>query len=152
MVRSTTYDAGDPGSNPGPALGTQGNVTVWMLTTNYDAPRCYYPAMLTFATKKLSTAQKDKMRKPISPFVRAVLIELSWLKLELCHLTKRFSLQWYTTPTLLFPPISPPKARLKFVTYSVNLGRQPRERAVKPRLPPPRKHGPSSKLCQLRQF
>ena len=47
------------------------------------------------------------------------------LKLELCHLTNRFSLQWYTTPTLLFPPISPPKARLKFVTFPVNLGRQP---------------------------
>ena len=48
------------------------------------------------------------------------------LKLELCHLTNRFSLQWYTTSTLRFPPISPPKARLKFVTFSVNLGRQPR--------------------------
>ena len=48
------------------------------------------------------------------------------LKLELCHLTNRFSLQWYTTRTLRFQPISPPKARLKFVTFSVNLGRQPR--------------------------
>ena len=49
------------------------------------------------------------------------------LKLELCHLTNRFSLQWSTTTlTLRFPPISPPKARLKFVTYSVNLGRQPK--------------------------
>ena len=47
------------------------------------------------------------------------------LKLELCHLTNRFSLQWFTTPTLRFPPISPPKARLKFVTDFVNLGRQP---------------------------
>jgi len=49
------------------------------------------------------------------------------LKLELCHLTNRFSLQWFTTPTLRFPPISPPKARLKFVTDFVNLGRQPSE-------------------------
>ena len=52
------------------------------------------------------------------------------LKLELCHLTNRFSLQWYTTLTLWFPPISPPKARLKFVTYSVNLGRQPNDVSI----------------------
>ena len=69
MVRSTTYDAGDPGSNP--ALGTQGIVTVWMLSPHYDAFRC--SPMLTFPTKKLSTqaAQKDKERKTNSHFVRA---------------------------------------------------------------------------------
>jgi len=48
------------------------------------------------------------------------------LKLQLCHLTNRFSVQWSsTTPTLQFQPISTPKATLKFVTYSVNLCRQP---------------------------
>ena len=51
-----------------------------MLTPHYDAFRC--SPMLTFATKKLSTAHKDKRRKPNSesPFVRAVLIELSWFR------------------------------------------------------------------------
>ena len=34
------------------------------------------------------------------------------------------------TPTLRFPPISPPKARLKFVTDFVNLGRQPTVRCA----------------------
>ena len=58
-----------------PALGTQGIVTVWMLTPHYDAPQC--SPMLTFATKKLSTVQKDKRQKPNSPFVRAFSIELS---------------------------------------------------------------------------
>ena len=59
-------------------------------------------------------------------FKNSIKLELHLeLKLELCHLTDRFSLQWSTTPTLWFPPISPPKARLKFVTCSVNLGRQP---------------------------
>ena len=57
-------------------MGTQGIATVWMLTPHYDAFRC--SPMLTFATKKLSTEHKDKRRKPNSPFVCAVLIELSW--------------------------------------------------------------------------
>ena len=47
-----------------------GIVAVWMLTPHYDAFLC--SPMLIFATKKLSTAQKDKRRKPISPFVSAV--------------------------------------------------------------------------------
>jgi hypothetical protein len=51
------------------------HVTVWMLTPHYNAPGC--SAILTFATKKLSTAHMDKRRRPKSPFVRAVLIELS---------------------------------------------------------------------------
>ena len=57
-------------------MGTQGIVTVWMFTPHYDAFQC--SPMLTFATKKLSTEQKDKRRKQNSPFVCAVLIELSW--------------------------------------------------------------------------
>ena len=64
MVRSTTYDAGDPGSNP--ALGTQGIVTLWMLTPHYDAFRC--SLMLTFATKKLSTVQKGQKAEADFPF------------------------------------------------------------------------------------
>ena len=59
-------------------------------------------------------------------FKNSIKLELHLeLKHELCHLTDRFSLQWSTTLSLRFPPISPPQARLKSGTLFVNLGRQP---------------------------
>ena len=59
-----TTQAGDPGSNS--ALGSQGIVTVWMLTPHYDAFRC--SPMLTFDTKKLSTGQKGQKAEANFPF------------------------------------------------------------------------------------
>ena len=92
MVRSTTCN---PGLNP--ALGTQGIVTVWMLTPYYDAFR--FSPMLTFATKKLSTAQKGQKAEaefPFRPrsFDRAVMVA-EWYNLQLTMLaTGVRTLRW----------------------------------------------------------
>ena len=102
MVRSTTYDAGDPGSNP--ALGTQGIVTVWMLTPHYDAFLCSPGADANLRhqlEEALDCAKGQKAELPEAEFPfcprsfdRAVMVAV-WYDLQLTTLATRVrTLPW----------------------------------------------------------